>query len=273
MLVWGNNILKAQWCSIIHNDLEPNLPFELYEPDNSQLWQIGYSNKTILNDTHLSIMTDTLNNYPINSNASFQLKLPAGISQMLLSAQYKTNSDTLTDFCKIEISLDDGNNWFSPDSLNPDAANNPYKTIFSGNSQGTLLYYCNYPQPGIVPGLCDTIRFKFTFVSDSIETNKEGIQFWNLSMYNWWDGVEENPNNKLLTIYPNPVADKLSVYFYHPKTTPAFYQISDISGKIIREEKITADLFSISTDNITPGTYILTIFDTNNQKHSKRFVK
>lgn len=87
-------------------------------PNN--IWQIGTPQKNLFaNAASLpsAIVTDTLNPFPINDTSIFIIKnqaLEEGFLQpqlVILSGKYYVNSDSLTDYGKIEFSPDNGLTW------------------------------------------------------------------------------------------------------------------------------------------------------------------
>lgn len=63
------------------------------------------------------------------------------------------------------------------------------------------------------------------------------------------------------SVYPNPVKDNLYIHF-EAETENAFCMIKDVSGKIIKEEKLyDTQLHSISLNDLADGLYFLDIID------------
>jgi hypothetical protein len=71
-------------------------------------------------------------------------------------------------------------------------------------------------------------------------------------------------------LYPNPANENLTVSITGNEV-PEFYQIIDITGKIIRTEKINSTNFSINTNALPPAVYTLYVFNKNKPALSKRF--
>jgi hypothetical protein len=66
-----------------------------------------------------------------------------------------------------------------------------------------------------------------------------------------------------ITVYPNPVIDKLNVAVVAYKTTEGQLTISDISGKVVYSRSVRlpegTTVLPVSLGNISTGTYIMKI--------------
>lgn len=86
--------------------------------------------------------------------------------------------------------------------------------------------------------------------------------------------AETNPTNDSIEMYPNPAIDKLTLKVNGKHQTISQIQIIDLTGKIIRNEKInnqTKDI-TISVKNLSVGKYFLKVI-LNNQEILKPFEK
>jgi Secretion system C-terminal sorting domain len=70
-------------------------------------------------------------------------------------------------------------------------------------------------------------------------------------------------------IYPNPSTDILYLEVENKKNENLFYQLYDISGNCIKENKISADRNEIEMKNLSASIYFLKVFV--DQKEIKRF--
>lgn len=229
--------------------------------DTNNIWQIGEPNKTVFTSafsTSNVIVTDTTQPYPINDTSSFTVMHLASSGLELsvvasISGYYYVNSDTITDYGLIEFSADNGLTWI--DLLN-DTAYAPYIHMFpwggdtlvlSGNSGGWKRFGISFAALGPLLGVRfgDTILYRFTFISDSVQTNKDGLMFDDLRFDDWAESVDEIKSNKLISIFPSPTHDRL---YIQPQpdhlNRQASVKVLDVSGRLL-----------YSNDNFT-GTYI-----------------
>lgn len=123
-------------------------------PNN--IWQIGHPQKALFTAAYSapnSIVTDTLNTYPINDTSVFLItnvadgmgfEWPHTVS---IAANYFVDSDTLTDYGAFEFSPDNGITWI--DLLNDTSTYsssiywNENKATFTGSSNGWESFKVN----------------------------------------------------------------------------------------------------------------------------------
>jgi hypothetical protein len=83
-------------------------------------------------------------------------------------------------------------------------------------------------------------------------------------------GIEESSSNINFLIYPNPANENLNISI-SGNEFPEYYQLIDITGKILRTEKINSSHFNINTSTLPPAIYTLYVFNKNKPALSKRF--
>jgi hypothetical protein len=161
---------------------------------------------------------------------------------------------SLTDYGYIDFSPDKGGTWYRADT----SINNGYCSFgavqelptFTGNSNGWKhFYYCLQVPFPVANG--DTILYRFTFISDSIQTNKDGLMFDNLHFEDWTEGIQEVQNNRLISISPNPTSDELIIHRTKVSnnsriqilnyTGQVLYDNSDFIGEPINTRQLTID--------------------------------
>ena len=248
-------------------------------PNN--IWQIGHPDKTIFNSAHSSpnvIATDTLNSYPINDTSSFTIIHIANLGWyynyygIFIDGWYYVNSDTLTDYAFIEFSPDHGNTWFNIDSTQNNGCcwdGSPQELpTFSGNSFGWKhFHYCLCTSTHLAIG--DTVLYRFKFISDSVQTNKDGIMFDDLQFEDMISGIEEFQNNNPIAVYPNPAQDKITIE--SKSATPQSYvaSIKNIQGQEMLREKINyTTTQTIDVSGLSNGIYILSL-----QNEKENYIK
>lgn len=231
--------------------------FGMYVPDtihidtthadttNTRLWQIGNTQKTFFADsTHATgIMTDTLNNYPVNANSWFTLKylMSRGIK---VSFWHKYQTTAGHDGGMVEFSLDSGITWQNVlgDCNNDSAYTIPYRAYvlttnfynnndtlltgehaFSGISNGWVesqfqfyLLLIAYKTNRGLDSSCgltssSMIQVRFRFKSDATPDSLNGwiIGKINIEEESYFESVPNIYKPANLKIYPNPSSDAI----------------------------------------------------------------
>ena len=263
----------------------------------NNLWQVGTPSKQYLNSAYWTstkaLMTDTLNTYPINNTSSFQFALincgdgnipgefGASYWGPRIQIAHKIDSELGIDGGTIEVSHDNGNTWDNlveeiqdlqgifPDIYSiSDTIQSLGKPGFSGQTDWmfTEIYYSmSFSEP------LDTIVFRLTFASDSVETNQDGWEIGSVYVYGEYELVDEYNMNNLISVFPNPTTDQLNITRKKINGVPSV-QILDASGKIIFEEKNFSGS-SINVQNLPNGNYTLRYSDSVNHATKKFEIK
>lgn len=238
-------------------------------PNN--IWQIGHPDKTVFvssNSDPNSIVTDTTNTYPTNNTSSFMIVHIASLGWMFtypkvdIGGYYFVNSDSLTDYGLIEFSADMGNTWFRADSSEGYCTWGAVEElpVFTGNSNGWKhFYYCLQVPFSVNWG--DTILYRFTFISDSIQTNKDGLMFDDLHFEDWAEGIPEFQNNDLISVFPNPASNELRIHI-NDVTGKMKIQVFNYMG-IILYENANYNGQALDTYYFINGVYLLKFSDEN----------
>jgi hypothetical protein len=58
-------------------------------------------------------------------------------------------------------------------------------------------------------------------------------------------------------VYPNPAADRIIIGMRNP--IPAAISVSDMTGRVLIERKPDSSPYTLETDILTPGLYIVTV--------------
>ena len=291
-IYWNYNINFEDTSQLFRIEIDT-----LSNPNN--IWQIGAPQKITFTSSYSHpnvIITDTANSYPSNDTSSFIIK---HIAQMgfqkpnivVLSGWYYIDSDTLSDYGMIEFSPDNGISWIDllNDSILIDTAYNlywkwnptngsPKKPTLSGNS-GEWKFFITFlailgPAYNIQYG--DTVLYKFSFISDSIQTNKDGLMFDDLGFEDWDSGIEEIGLEFFKSeCYPNPTKDVITIKFKNSEKSNFELFVSDITGKqILNQTKIKSNQLSFSVADFKKGIYIYKLVNKKEQRFSRgRFVK
>ena len=86
-------------------------------------------------------------------------------------------------------------------------------------------------------------------------------------------GIEEMEGQILLTVYPNPATDFLILKIKNYNGKNLFYQLYDISGKLLENKKVEGNETSIDMSNLLNATYLLKVIDNNNEVKTFKIIK
>lgn len=173
-------------------------------------WQIGRPAKAVFDSAFSApnvIVTDTVAPYPVNDTSVFTLSfpgfLPVNSPWWLMDIQfaYQLDRDS-SELAIIELSSDSGQHW---SIVNSDTFGNAWTQYHSlGPLHDTSQwdgYYMSFPQGGVLHG---NYMLRFTFISDSVQTNKDGWELDDFMFEYWMEGVNEVKKIKLVDVFPNP---------------------------------------------------------------------
>ncbi len=301
-LIWSTCI-KAQW-----NHIYDTVSFEhtdsniiLYPAENNS-WQIGTPRKIIFDSAYSgtkAIVTDTLRSAPPNDTSSFIYILSNAFTYSCytsMSFWHKYDMDSSSQKGIIEASYDGGSSWLllkDTSFTGPlqsefqwiwdyHLSSNqymPHRLITTGKSDGwiqsLIVWQWYWPARAdtiIIPP--DSLMIKFTFISDSAVSNREGWMIDEIvtSCGNSWDcsSVTEHSSPGKLTVSPNPFTTSTtvtgSVVFHNACLT-----LYDSKGEIVFTEKgLSGKSFELKRNGLSPGIYFLTLTGKNNKRLSAK---
>lgn len=267
-------------------DFDTYYPVEIFSFDTTangaNKWGRAVPNKSVFKKAYsgsAALITYPNNTYPANDTSSFTITYMSGdgfsgIHTAIVGGWYYVNSDTLTDYGYIEMSLDHGQTWmnlFSDSFLNLIYPYSIEVPVLSGNSNGWKQFNMNLAALGwhfdIEYG--DTILYRFTFVSDSVETFKDGLMFDNLSLYDYSEGINSTANNFKSTIHPNPLDNNSIIEFENNNREPHQLVIYNSQGHKIMQSDINDDKqFELKGNTLEPGVYLYQILNLYSLKSS-----
>ena len=242
-------------------------------------WRIGQPDKPIFQSALSlpnAIVTGLDTTYPVKDTSSFVILHKADMlldyyGYLFLTAYYQVNSDTLTDFGTIEFSPDNGVSWIN---LMTDTAylNQGYytwipeKPVFSGNSGGWQSFELHITDADHAFNLWygDTVLFRFTFVSDSVQTFKDGWMLDEIMIDDWYEGVADLPSQtRHISADPNPFSGKAVITASWPMSDASLYAYN-IFGQRVREIKnISGTKAVFDSGGLPEGLYILQLVENN----------
>ncbi len=196
------------------------------DPSNN-LWEYGESQKTALTHPGKVLITDSVYSYPNEANASFELHWPAWNQyplSLIMGFHHSMESDSLQDGGIIEVSRDYGISWTNviEDQTNMLFLSNELytsaDTLFTGEKGFSGTFSNRYTEIEwiwlfpIKEFPTDTMYYRFRFISDTVNSAKEGWMISDLtfSFADLGSGLEElnsfdfvfgpNPSNGLIQL-------------------------------------------------------------------------
>ena len=77
-------------------------------------------------------------------------------------------------------------------------------------------------------------------------------------------GINNFPNIRLeMSVYPNPTTSIVNLSIKDFKSNTMSYQLFDITGRLIKEEKINNTITPIDLQSVASAHYLLTVYDKN----------
>ena len=247
--------------------------------DTSQLnniWQIGRSHKSALG-IYNGLMTDTINSYPIKNKSSFMVGVVTcwGIEKNIdsywgteINIIYSIQSDYHKDGVVLETSSNSRNNWrnilmdtniyiFNP--IGDTAIYTISDTLLSAEQPGFSgskndVYLSLMLDPPNRSAL-DTTWFRFTFYSDSIQTNKAGFNLGLFSIFPVFEGINVKFSKQELEINPNPSSGIIEIKNL-PQQKYSDVEIYSIHGKLLQKFTLL-EHGQIDISSLDSGIYLL----------------
>lgn len=279
------------------NDTMPDYSI-LYAIDTANplnIWQVGPPQKTIFNSSSTLpnvMVTDTINLYPINNQSAFtiylnNLQFPWTDGISALQWMQKLDMEAGKDGGMVEYSLDSGATWHN-------AFNNPYVYSFYGfntSDTGSISANGGYGFTGVDTvwrniWLCfdnnylstqtNRLDVRFTFVSDSMDTQQEGWMIDNLyANYTVVHTVKktESEEQAYLKVYPTRTTGRVNIEAEKLQDFHIIEQIDLISadGRIVQSWGTSPTKFFIDINQHANGLYYLRV-QTNKKTETIKLV-
>ncbi len=296
----------AQYTKFVWDTITFEEPYEYLKIDTSSrnIWQIGEPNKIFFDSafsTNNAIVTDTLNNYPVNNYSFFDLYIglynnPWYYFSNFIEIKHKFDTDTLKDGGYITVSYDNGQTWMNiihdtsyTFGVPPNQENwfleklySDTDTLFngeygfSGNSNGWITTkFSWFDIPSSVKSLHslgDTMIIRFNFISDNFETNNEGWMIDNIKLYSvdLGGGVDEIKPLEF-SIYPNPMNQTTTIKLNNYSKIEL--SILDIQGQIVSKTKyFNNQSIRINRGKLNSGIYFVKIRKDKNLVGIKKLI-
>jgi hypothetical protein len=270
---------KAQF-SIDFENGNDSIYLSIDTTDTNNVWQIGKPQKTLFDSAFSlpnAILTDTINSYPVNDTSVFYVWYTNHLQfwSPILHFRFKINADSLNDYGIIEASPDSGQTWVNITN------NNNYGWDITSFSQGNWIASDSIPFTGTSDGWYvfelgmyswdndfgynDSILYRFTFISDNIETNQEGWIIDNINMWDIISNVEELNNNteNHSRIFPNPLTEESILQTTNNETIERINIYSALGKKLNTIIKPNETAISINKNEYYSGIFIYEIITIN----------
>jgi hypothetical protein len=292
--ILGQNYYLITFDGIGYNEFGPGHHLFIdYASTPLNVWQIGQPQKSVFTNsvaTSKAIVTNTLTSYPVNNTSSFVLCHVANAGFFMpcwarIGGKYYVNSDSLTDYGKIEFSPDNGGTWIdlitNTTYSNSIFWNNPYvKPTLTGNSNGWKRFKVNIEGLGPIFNIQsgDTVRWRFTFTSDGIQTNKDGLMFDSIDVVDVppVDLRKLNTNQLLTRTFPNPSQNTINIEFDNNGKSDYTLVVYNNLGQAVFEKNIPQDekIISIDVTDFDEGLYSYIIAsNSDNNSRSGKFIR
>jgi len=79
--------------------------------------------------------------------------------------------------------------------------------------------------------------------------------------------------NLSVSAYPNPTTDYLTLSIKEFDISNVSYQLLDMNGKLLQNEKITGNQTSIVMSNLVPATYFVKVTESNKEVKTFKIIK
>tara|TARA_B100000678_G_C18161261_1_gene483134 strand:- start:14 stop:934 length:921 start_codon:yes stop_codon:yes gene_type:complete len=268
--------LKAQYCSNHTYTFEDSTCMESFSFDTlsnpNNIWQIGVPQKNTFDSAYSAshaILTDTVNPYPTNDTSTFIIthRTSDGFPSphtVFIDGYYQVNSDSLNDYGIIEFSPDNGVTWI--DLINDTLYSSYYewwsvygKPVLTGNSNGWQHFHVELSKLGPVFNIQfqDTVKYRFTFISDNKYDSLDGLIFDDLYFQDYTEGIGELSGSSFSSnAYPNPAKNEIQIQFEKTNNSSFNLTVYDISGRQIWNQEVTTESpVKVNTSRFKSGVY------------------
>jgi hypothetical protein len=250
----------------------------------ANIWQIGAPDKIIFNAAYSApnvIVTGLSNPYPVSDTSDFLITHIANDGfvwphTVVVAGYYKSDADTLNDFGLIEFSPDQGTTWIN-------LINSPEyqqyldwyteKPVLTGLVPEWTSFYVNIAQLGPIFGIewGDTLYYRFSFISDGIDDQQEGLMYDDLHFEDWWENIDDNVKNDFASIaYPVPASSGLTIEFENNRHSLFQLIVNDIQGRAVIPGMNSFDeKFFIDTKELGSGTYYYKLINSKTRQKSQ----
>ena len=264
----SGSIVREQinWFGFHRDYLDfPNL-IKIDTVTGNNQWQIGHPQKAIFDSAFsypIAILTDTIHPCLPSDTSVFTMHVPLlGMGLCYFSFHYRLDIDS-GDIALLEWSGDTGLHW---SNVFTDSSHSFY---FPNGIPDWTISTAEWDSVNIncsVSGWTDSFLFKFTFISDSDSSARDGWMIDNFSFGYYAEGVQQLKNKQFLNIYPNPGITTISIsasYRIHA------IAISNLIGQTVYNQQNNSSQAQIDVSALPAGIYLIRI----NETEVRKFVK
>ncbi len=255
-----------------------NALFVAIDTTGGNVWQIGRPQKTIFDSAATFpnvIVTDTINSYPPNDTSSFTVTYDPGYVYWGIHAvrwKQKLDMDKGRDGGIVEYSLDTGQTWHSIfhnphiynfygfDSSNVDTLPSGEYAFTGTDTVWRDIWVC-FDYSYLM--FTDSVIFRFTLRSDSVDSVKEGWMIDNLMAQRTYVHTASKTvkDNDRIRVFPNVTTG--IVHIEAPKVQQFHIierlQVINAEGRVVQEYTNIPVKFYIDLSGQTNGNYYLKV--------------
>jgi hypothetical protein len=119
----------------------------------------------------------------------------------------------------------------------------------------------------------DTVLFRFTFISDSIQTFRDGWMIDNIEIYDFLEGVEEMHSKPItITIAPNPVSSVAVIESDTPLQKAALFVYNAQGQKVKQLNDINGQRITLDCGHLPNGLYFVQLMEQNRPVATARLI-
>ncbi len=270
----------------------------------NNIWEIGTPGKDFFNSAHSgtkAILTDSISSYPPNDTSFFIYVIRNPYTSTCYTSMefwHKYDMDTLNDIGIIDASYDGGNSWIIVNDTNGvlpmdsyfwwdsdyHESNGNYTVhplTITSKSDGWIQSKFNWQW--WIPIKFDTIIYppdslmiRFTFISDSMETNREGWMIDDIvtvsASWQSCSAINEITADINISVFPNPFSLQTTIRTeYHLKnSTLTIY--NSFGQKVRQMEYISGQSVTILRKDLLSGLYYLLLSEKGKILATKKII-
>jgi hypothetical protein len=199
-------------------------------------------------------------------------------SVLLIFISVRSQTINCTNFCVLGMSLDTANHELNVTIYDGDTNSVNYPTVVVVNNTGDTVGNINNQFYLFAQLAGDTITHTIPTTLTNLPSGFTGTVYLTDAI---WDitcsfpypmscsvGVSEGESENSISVFPDPAQDYFTISLGKQNNKNAVINISDLSGKIIRNYSTSQNYFTVKTSELQSGMYFISVLIND-----KRFVK